>query len=170
MRKILILLALAMLAVSTTGCCRGRLRNLFRRGAPCGGTRLAAPAMLGGAVPLGIPAGLQQAIPQGVITQPGNCCEQSGPACCEPCPTDCNPCDSGYMGNGGYLGDSGGDCACQGDTGEYFGGYVGEGAPPVEYGGYEGGYEGNVVPDGTVIDGGTYQDGSGTHQDPGPAN
>ena len=152
MRKILILLALAMLAVSTTGCCRGRLRNLFRRGAPCGGTRLAAPAMLGGAIPLGLPAGIQQALPQGIITQPGNCCEQSAPMC-DPCPTDCGPCDSGYSGNGGYIGESGGDCGCNGSTGEYFGGYVGEGAPPAENGGYEGTYEGNVVPGGAVSEG-----------------
>ena len=170
MRKTLILLALAMLTISSTGCCKGRLRNLFRRGAPCGGTRLAAPAMLGGAIPLGLPAGLRQpVIPQGVVAQPGVCCEQSAPMC-EPCPTECVPCDQGYIGgDSGYIGE-GGDCGCPSNSGEYFGGYVGEGAAPVEYGGggYEGTYEGNVVPDGTVIDGGTYQDGSGTY--PGPTN
>ena len=167
MRKILVLLALAMLAVSTTGCCRGRLRNLFRRGAPCGGTRLAAPAMLGGAVPLGLPAGLRQAIPQGAISQPSigapACCEPCPTECCEPCPSDCG---SGYMGDGGYIGESGGDCGCQGNTGEYFGGYVGEGAPPVEYGGYEGSYEGTY--EGNVVPGGTVSEGSGTY--PGPTN
>ncbi len=140
MRKMLVLLALAILTVSSTGC--SRCRGLFRRGSPCGGTRLAAPPMLGGAIPLGNPVGLRQALPQGIITQPG-CCEQTAPIC-EPCPTDCGPCDSGYLGGG--TGYSGNDCGCQTATGgEYFGGYL-EGSAPQ-------GYEGTVIPEGTVIQG-----------------
>ncbi len=150
MRKMLILLALAILTVSSTGC--SRCRGLFRRGSPCGGTRLAAPPMLGGAIPLGNPVALQQApqiVPQGILSQP--CCEQAAPMCCEPCPTECAPGDSGY---------SSGDCGCQGNQGEYFGGYVEGSAPP--------GYEGGVIPEGTVIEGsGTYQSqGSGTYPQP----
>jgi len=129
MRKMLILLALALLMASSTGC--SSCRKLFRRGSPCGGTRLAAPAMLGRAIPLGNPVALQQAAPQGMITQP------SAPMCCEPCPTECVPCDSGYMGGAtGYPGD---DCGCQTGTGEYFSGYVEESAPPRSY-------EGALIP------------------------
>ncbi len=138
MRKILILLALAILTVSSTGC--SRCRGLFRRGSPCGGTRLATPPMLGGAIPLGNPIGLRQALPRAMISQP------AAPMCCEPCPTDCVPCESGYIGGqNGYSG----DCGCQTDSGEYFGGYVEGGVPQ--------GYEGSVIPEGTVIQGsGTY--------------
>lgn len=122
MRKFLILMALAILTVSATGC--SRCRSLFRRGAPCGGTALAAPSMLGGAIPLSGPLRMQQAVPQGIVTtQPECCCEQSVPLC--------DPCQSGYMGSG-YGGD---DCGCQTNPGEYFGGYIeGTGAFPVTSG------------------------------------
>ena len=129
MRKMLILLALAVLTTTTSGC--SRCRNLFRRGAPCGGTTLAAPAMLGGAIPLGNPVALPQApriIPQTILAQPNCCCEQSAPVCCEPCPSNCVPCESGY--HGGETGYVGGDCDCQNVPGEYFGGYLEGSAPP----------------------------------------
>jgi len=140
MRKILILLALAILTVSYTGC--SRCRNLFRRGSPC----RAAPAMLGGAIPLGNPVSLQQApqiMPQGIISQPAT------PMYCEPCPTECVPCDSGYFGG------TGGDCGCQTGSGGYFGGYLEGSAQPQMY-------EGTVMPPrGTVM-----PEGSGTFPQP----
>jgi len=128
MRKMLILLALAILT-TTSGC--SRCRNLFRRGSPCGGTALAAPAMLGGAVPIGRPMHL----PQAMMAQP-NCCQQSAPICCDACPADCRSCgagNSGYVGQGyasqGYV-SGGGDCGCQSAPVEYFGGYE-EGSAPI---------------------------------------
>ena len=132
MRKMLIVLALAILTVSSTGC--SRCRGLFRRGAPCGGTTLAAPPMLGGAIPLGNPVRLQQPpqiVQPGILVQPNCCCEQAAPMCCEPCPTQCGPCESGYIG---------GDCGCETSTGEYFGGYVEGSSQPIE---------GTVVPQGS---------------------
>jgi len=145
MRKMLILLALAMLTVSSTGC--SRCRGLFRRGSPCGGTRLAAPPMLGGAIPLGAPVGLRQAVPQGIITQP------AAPMICEPCPTDCVPCDSGYIGGEtSYIDGTSGDCGCQSSTGEYIGGYI-EGGTPIS------GIESSSIPLG-----------SGTNSDPSPVH
>ena len=137
MRNTLILLALAVLATSSTGC--SRCRGLLRRGAPCGGTSFAAAPMLGGAIPLGNPIGVRPAptimqpaptmiaqpncgCQQNVICQPECQCTQAAPICCEPCPTDCAPCDTGYIG---------GNCNCENIApGEYFGGYVEGSAPP----------------------------------------
>lgn len=140
MRKMLILLAFAVTAASTTGC--SRCRSLFRRGAPCGGTALSAAPMLGGAIPLGNPVRLQpapQIVQPNVVVQPNCCCEQA-PMCCEPCPTECVPCESGYIGGqAGYVGD---DCGCPTAPGEYFGGYVEGSAPPPMS-------EGAVVPQGS---------------------
>lgn len=143
MRKMLIVLALAILTVSSTGCTR--CRHLFRRGAPCGGTALAAPAMLGGAIPLGNPVGVPQMVQPNVIGQPNGCYEQCVP--CNQCPSDCQPCcESGQFGTEtGYLG---GDCGCQTAPGEYFGGYTENSSAPA----------GSVVPRGS----GTY--------DPQPTN
>ncbi len=145
MRNMLILLAIAAVAASSTGCssCRG----LFRRGAPCGGTAIAATPTLGGAIPLGNPVAVRPS-PQPaqivrpaptVIAQPSyNCqpacvcpprcvCPQPAPVCCQPCPTECVPCDTGYIG---------GDCGCENlAPGEYFGGYEGL-APPVSGDGF----------------------------------
>ncbi|NOZ41306.1 MAG: hypothetical protein GXP24_13930 [Planctomycetes bacterium] len=134
----LILLALAMLTVSSTGC--SRCRGLFRRGSPCGGTRLAAPPMLGGAIPLGNPVGLRQAVPQGIITQP------AAPMIFEPCPTDCVPCDSGYIDG------TSGDCGCQSSTGEYIGDYI-DGSAPI-----------------SSIESATATQGSGTYPEPVTSN
>ena len=159
MRKVLILLALAVLTVGNTGC--SRCRGLFRRGAPCGGTTLAAPNMLGGAIPIGQPRPiaqpriLPQMIPQNTIAPPNygqpNFGQQCVPCCpcvpCDPCENMCNPCESGYH--------SGGDCGCQTGAGEYFGGYL-EGSSPT-------------MVEGTVIEGGAVlPEGSSAY--PGPAN
>jgi len=161
MRKMLILSALALLTIASTGCCN-RCRNLFRRGAPCGGTTLAAPPMLGGAIPLGNPMALPRMVPQNVIAQP-NCCPQDccqpampmcQPCCPQDCPSDCVPCDGV---SGGYLGAGGSDCGCPTNPGEYFGGYVGDSAPPM--------MEGAVVPGNPVVP----QQGSGSrYNDPRP--
>lgn len=153
MRKLLILLALAIVTVaSTSGCSSSRCRNLFRRGSPCGGTSFATQPMLGGAIPLSNPVAFQQppqvVVPQTIMAQPNCCCEQSAPMCmpCDPCSSggyiggsDCGSCE-----NGSYMG---GDCGCQTGTGEYFGGYVEGSAPPVGVIN-----EGNVMPQGS----GTY--------------
>lgn len=145
MRKMSILLALVLVTMATTSGCT-RCRNLFRRGAPCGGTTLAAPPMLGGAIPLGSPVAVPQAAPMvqpGIIAQPNCCCEQA-PICvpCDPCPTECVPCEGGYMGSGaGYVS---GDCECETAPGEYFGGYI-EGSAPIT----GPGSEGTVVPQGS---------------------
>lgn len=146
MRNLLILLALAVLATSSTGC--SRCRGLLRRGAPCGGTAFAAAPMLGGAIPLGNPVGVRPApqivqpapmmiaqpncgCQQGCVCQPSCECQQA-PVCCEPCPTECVPCDSGYVG---------GSCGCENlAPGEYFGGYEGNAVPMGE---------GMVVPQGS---------------------
>ncbi len=159
MRKMLVLLALSILTLSTTGCTR--CRNLFRRGSPCGGTALAAPAMLGGAIPLGNPVAVPQSpqiVPQNIMTQPGVCCEGAAPMCCEPCPTNC--CPDGYIGGGASYG---GDCGCEGSTGEYFGGYLEGSAPPMDGSVIEGG---SVYPQGTSLPGGTDSQGSGTYPTP----
>jgi len=165
MRKLLILLALAVLMAESTGC--SRCRGLFRRGSPCGGTRLASPGLLGGAVPLGQPMAVPQMVPQGMVAQP----QCAAPACIESCPEMCNPCEgsssfdgcvpceSGY-GGGDY---GSGDCGCQDGGGGYFGGYVEGGAP--------------TMMDGTIIDGGTIMEegsvlpeGSSTYPGPAPTN
>lgn len=157
MRKMLILLALAVVAASTSGCSR-TCRNLFRRGSPCGGTAIAAPAMLGSAIPLGNPVRVQpapQIVPQivqpTIIAQPHCGCQQGAPVCCEPCPTQCVPCEQPCQtcdpcnncgeigGDSGYIG---GDCGCQTMPGEYFGGFV-EGSDPPPPG------SGLVVPQGS---------------------
>jgi len=145
MRKLLILLALAIVTVANLGCC-GRCRNLFRRGSPCCGTALARPPMLRNPIPLGAPFAAPQArqvLPQAVVSQPGFYQQ------CEPCPSQCVPCcepscndgSTGYISEGGYVGE--GDCGCQtGPGGQYFGGYLEGSAPPQ-------GMEGAVIPGGS---------------------
>lgn len=141
MRNMLILLAVAVLATSSTGC--SRCRGLFRRGAPCGGTALTAAPMLGGAIPLGNPVAVRpapQLVQPTMIAQPNCGCQQTVPMCCEPCPTDCVPCDSNCGSvSSGYIGH---DCGCENIApGEYFGGYLEGSAPPAS--------SGMVVPQGS---------------------
>lgn len=98
MRKLTILLAVAALAASSTGCC-GRLRNLFHKGSPCG--TVMAPAMIGAPVAMSSP----------VMTTP---CMQA-PACCVPCDPCADPCSQGV--STGYFGsyvDGGSSCGCAG--------------------------------------------------------
>jgi hypothetical protein len=157
MRKMLILLALAVLTASNIGCTR--CRNLFRRGSPCSsascGTTMAAPAMLGGAIPMGNPVRLQpapQLVQPNIMAAPP-CCQQAAPICvpCNPCPTECVPCEPGCI-------DAGADCGCPTSTGEYFGGYVeGSGSTPI--------YEGNVV-EGNAAQGSVVPQGSSTYPQP----
>ena len=147
MRKTGILLALVVVTIVTSGCCRS-CRNFFRRGAPCG-TAAIAPPMMGAPRPLGspfvaAPQPTQVVVPQMVMPQAGCCCEPMVPPCqcCDPCPNPCVPCESGYIG---------GDCGCSNGEvvgqGEWFGGYV----------------EGSGTQDGFV------PQGTRTYQDPGPA-
>jgi hypothetical protein len=93
MRKLTILLAVASLAASTSGCCVcGRIRNLFHKGSPCGTTTV-APAVLGAPLAMGTP--IQQpvmAAPMAapMMAAPPVCCEQA-PMCVQPC-DPCDPC------------------------------------------------------------------------------
>jgi hypothetical protein len=107
MRKLTILLAVAALAASSTGCV-GRCRNWFHKGSPCG-TLMTPTAM---SAPLTIGAPMAGPIMQ---QQPAICVEQS-PMCvpCDPC-MQYDPCASatgvstGYFG--GYL-QSAANCDC----------------------------------------------------------
>ena len=104
MRKILILLALAVLTTANTGCC-ARFRNWLHRGAPCG-TSTIAPAMMGAPVALGTPVAAPRVAPvmapamapapvqQVIVPQPIYCCPQPVP-CCPPCQYD--PCQTGVV-------------------------------------------------------------------------
>jgi len=112
MRKLLILLILAVITTANLGCC-ARFRNWLHRGAPCG-TRTQAPAMMGAPIPLGAPFASQQAAPapqqqQVVVPQPAvQCCPQPCPQpCvpCDPCPDPCSPCGSGWY-SGYYNSDN----------------------------------------------------------------
>lgn len=106
MRKLTILLAVATLATTSTGCI-GRCKNWFHKGSPCG-TMVTSPAMLSAPVAMGAPFA-------GPMMQPNMCCEQQ-PACvpCDPC-MQYDPCggatgvSSGYFG--GYL-PAASDCGC----------------------------------------------------------
>jgi hypothetical protein len=107
MRKLTILLGLAALAASTTGCC-GRCTSWFKKGSPCG--TVMTPTVLG--APMAGPV-LQPSL---CCEQP-QCCPQAQPVMCMPC-DPCVPCDpcapgagmsTGYFGS--YLGNA--DCACE---------------------------------------------------------
>ena len=180
MRKTAILLALLVVTIATSGCCR-TCRNFFRRGAPCGTTTV-APPMMGAPRPLGspyvaAPQPTQVVMPQNQVVvpqmmvpqQPACCCPQPvpqccppqccPPQCCEPCPPCCMPCETGCVeGVGNYMGS---DCGCPGGEvvgqGEWFGGYV------------EGSTTTTVIPqtNSTVLP----QTNPGTYRnDPGPMN
>lgn len=106
MRKILILLALAVVTTANSGC-HARFRNWLHRGSPCGTTTI-APAMMGAPVALGTPVAAPQVAPamapamapaprpmqQVVVPQPIYCCPQPVP-CCPPCEYD--PCQTGFV-------------------------------------------------------------------------
>lgn len=116
MRKLLALLALAVLTTVNTGC-SARFRNWLHRGSPCG-TTMAAPAVMGAPVAVGTPVAAPQAAPamapvmapapmqqvvapqpiyccpQPVCPQPVQCCPQPVP-CCPP--SEYDPCQSGGM-------------------------------------------------------------------------
>jgi len=157
MRKILVLLTLAVVTAGSTGC-SSCCRNLFRRGSPCFGTARVAPAMLAG--PMAIAAPIQASapvvqpmvMPQMMMQQPV-CCPQSAPACvpCNPCPCECSPYESGIPGEyfGGYQGGSMGDgCQNCGPTTTYDQGYL---------------MPGSEMPQSNILPGG-----SNTRTDPGP--
>jgi hypothetical protein len=111
MRKFTVLLAVAVLAASSTGCCCGKIRNWFHKGSPCGTS--VAPAVLGAPLAMGTPMTFPTSAPMAPAM-----CVQAQPQCCVPCNPCCDPCDpcaSGQMTTG-YLGGftSGGDCNCSG--------------------------------------------------------
>jgi hypothetical protein len=114
MRKLTILLAVAALATSSSGCCVcGRVRNWFHKGSPCGTTTV-APAVLGAPLAMGTP--LQQpymAAPMAapMMAAPPVCCEQA-PMCVQPCAQPCDPCDPCGGASMGYAPSDG--CGCGG--------------------------------------------------------
>ena len=110
--KAMILLALTVLTVSTSGCCR-TCRNWLQRGSLCG-TSTVAPATMGAPVALGTPMVQPQYVqpqmaapPQQVVMPQANvqCVPQCIPMCqpcCDPCATMCSPCGPA-MWSGGYM-------------------------------------------------------------------
>jgi hypothetical protein len=108
MRKLTILLGVAVLAASSTGCC-GRCRNWFHKGSPCG--TVMSPAMLSAPVAMGAPLA-------GPVMQPNMCCEQAQPVMCVPCDPcmQYDPCSTGVGVSTGYFGNymGGADCGCEG--------------------------------------------------------
>lgn len=112
--KVLIVLALTVCTVSTSGC--ARCRNWLHRGSLCG-TKTAAPAVMGSPVALGTPMVQPQfvqpqmaaPVPQMAMPQANcQCVPQCVPMCnpcCDPCATMCSPCGPA-MWSGGYM-DSG---------------------------------------------------------------
>ena len=160
MRKILILLALAVLTTANTGC-SARFRNWLHRGSPCG-TTIAAPAMIGAPMALGTPVAVPQVAPamvpvmapapvqQVVVPQPIYCCPQPVPCCpqpvpcCPPCEYD--PCQTGFM---------------PGWPGGYMGGYM---TAPCESGSVTSFDEGYLVPGSEIL-----LDSDISDTDPGPA-
>jgi hypothetical protein len=107
MRKLTILLAVAALAATSTGCV-GRCKNWFHKGSPCG-TMVTSPAMLSAPVAMGAPFA-------GPVMQPNMCCEQQQPMCvpCDPC-MQYDPCGGATGVSSGYFGSylpAASDCGC----------------------------------------------------------
>lgn len=112
MRKLAILLALAGLTATSSGCagCLGRCRNFFHKGSPCGTS--VAPAVLGAPLAMGTP--ISQPAPmmtaplmaapmaQPMVMSQGVCCDPCVP--CDPC---ADPCGSVTMGYGSSCCDGG---------------------------------------------------------------
>lgn len=134
MRKILILLALAVVTAQAVGC--ANCRRWFHRGSPCVGTQIAAPTMVAAPVPVAAPAPAPQMVPAPVTVpapvpqqmvipqQPAVCCPQPVPCCPQPVqccpppvqccpmpcapPCECDPCPDGVW-FGGFV-DGGAQC------------------------------------------------------------
>ena len=116
MRKLTILLGLAVVIGSNTGCCCGKIRNWFHKGSPCGTSM--APAVLGAPLAMGTPMSMPMTMP--VMSSPQMCVE-AAPQCCVPCDPCYDPCGSGQMTTG-YLGghmSGGADCDCDSGQGTY---------------------------------------------------
>ena len=128
MRKLLILLALAVLMTANVGCCSGSFRNWLHRGSPCG-TATVAPTMMGAPMILGSQLQAPQVAPtmapfmapapmqQVMVPQPMYCCPQPVPCCppaLPPCPQyQYDPCQAGVMPgwSGSYMeGNMMGEC------------------------------------------------------------
>ena len=125
MRKLTILLALAVVISSSSGCCCGRMRNWFHKGSPCG-TAMAAPAVLGAPLAMGTPVAQPMSMPMmsspvmaspmmsGPVMAAPTMCVEAMPQCCPPC-DPCDPCGSGQVTSGYYGGyttsEAGCDCA-----------------------------------------------------------
>ena len=166
-RRVLIVLTLAVVTVTTSGCC-ARFRNWLHRGSRCGTTTV-APAMMGSPVALGTPYVTPQPapamqtpamaaptmVPQMMTPQ---CVPQCMPQCIPVCPQTCNPCPN--MCYGGMM-----EVPCEGGT--YFGGYTEEGstsaAPTSTY--EQGTYGGTTYPESTYP---ASPAGSGSGATPGP--
>jgi hypothetical protein len=112
MRKLTILLGLAVLTASNAGCCCGRIRNWFHKGSPCG--TAVAPAVLGAPLAMGTPmmsAPMSQPIMSAPMMSAPICVE--APQCVMPCDPCADPCATGQVvGYGGMMG-----CDCNGGMG-----------------------------------------------------
>jgi hypothetical protein len=114
MRQLMILLALAALTLTNSGCtrCFGRCRNLFHKGSPCG--TAVAPAVLGAPLAMGTPFSMPVAAPMAAPMMSAPMCVEQAPVCmpCDPC---ADPCSGGM--SMGYLGGFTSDGACCESTG-----------------------------------------------------
>lgn len=111
MRKLTIILGVAALAATSSGCC-GRCRNFFHKGSPCG-TTMTTPALLSAPMAMGAPLA-------GPVMQPNQCCEQPPQVMCVPCDPcmQYDPCASGQAVSSGYFGgylpqSAAADCGCE---------------------------------------------------------
>jgi hypothetical protein len=111
MRKLTIILGVAALAATSSGCC-GRCRNFFHKGSPCG-TTMTTPALLSAPLAMGAPLA-------GPVMQPNQCCEQAPQVMCVPCDPcmQYDPCANGQAVSSGYFGgflpqSASSDCGCE---------------------------------------------------------
>ena len=112
MRKLTILLAVAVLTASNAGCCCGKIRNWFHKGSPCG--TAVSPAILGAPLAMGTP---MMSSPMPMMTSAPMCVEAQ-PQCVMPCDPCADPCANGQMMTGylgGYTSGMAG-CDCNGTT------------------------------------------------------
>lgn len=109
MRKLLILMAVAVVAMPSVGCA-SRCRNLFRRGAPCGTT--VTPAALSAPLAIGRPF-------RSMVTTPSvECCNESSPVCED----SCDNCENGWTT--GYADGACSECGATAPVTSYDEGYV----------------------------------------------
>ncbi len=115
MRKLLILMAVAMVTLPPVGC--GRCRRLFHRGAPCGTT--VAPALL--SAPLAIGRPFATPVVSSPVASSESCCCESAPVCSS-CGS-CSECQNGWT-TSGYADSGCAECGSGGPATTYDGTYI----------------------------------------------